>query len=217
MSTAAWVSAILTLLAILVALFKDELIRLWRHPSLNVTIKLSPPDCHKTKLKVGNILGDCYDLRIRVENKGNLRADNVQVFAAKLFRQQADGIFKEEEHFSPMNLVWSISKKSFTEGISPKMGMHCDLGHIFDPKKRIEAERGHIEQIKEAITILVLDLEAARYSGVYKLTPGTYRLELKIAASNAKPITKTLEIYLTGEWYDSEERMFSDGIGLKLV
>lgn len=100
METATWISAIATLLAVLVALFKEEITKLWRRPSLDATIRLSAPDCHKTEMTFSNLKtneivarGECYYLRIWVENKGNLRADRVQVFAAKLLRQHADGVF----------------------------------------------------------------------------------------------------------------------------
>jgi len=44
-----------------------------------------------------------------------------------------------------------------------------------------------------------------------------YRLELKIAAGNVAPIDKTVELNVTGTWFDEEEVMFRDGIGLRLV
>ncbi len=46
---------------------------------------------------------------------------------------------------------------------------------------------------------------------------GKYRLLLQIAAANKKPVKKTLEITLTGNWYDDEARMFSDGIGIRMI
>jgi len=44
-----------------------------------------------------------------------------------------------------------------------------------------------------------------------------YRLELKIAAANVAPIDKTVELDVKGNWFDEEEVMFRDGIGLRLV
>ena len=49
------------------------------------------------------------------------------------------------------------------------------------------------------------------------LQPGVYRLELKIGAGNVAPIDKTVELSVTGNWFDEEEVMFRDGIGLRLV
>jgi hypothetical protein len=225
MESATWVSAIATLLAVLVALFKEEITRLWRRPGLDAAIRLSAPDCHKTEMifsnpRTGEVIarGDCYYFRIWVENKGNLRANRVQVFAAKLLRQHADGSFKEEKQFLPMNLKWShsqIKPEIFAEGISPSMGKHCDLGHILDPELRNKMQQS--VDADEDETLFELDLEVAPNTLSHILRPGLYRLELKIAAANAKPISRTLEINLTGKWYGDENRMFSDGIGLKEV
>jgi hypothetical protein len=46
---AQWAAATATFLAVLVALFKDEVLRWWRRPQLTASIKLDPPDCHKTQ------------------------------------------------------------------------------------------------------------------------------------------------------------------------
>jgi len=40
---------------------------------------------------------------------------------------------------------------------------------------------------------------------------------LKIAAGNVAPIDKTLELTVTDNWFDEEEVLFRDGIGLRLV
>jgi hypothetical protein len=39
----------------------------------------------------------------------------------------------------------------------------------------------------------------------------------KIAAGNVAPIDKTVELNVTGNWFDEEEAMFRDGIGLRVV
>jgi hypothetical protein len=38
-----------------------------------------------------------------------------------------------------------------------------------------------------------------------------------VAAANSRPIVKKLEITLTGDWYDEEQKMFGEGIGIKLL
>jgi hypothetical protein len=139
-----WCTAILTLLAILVALFKEELTLLWRRPRLKATISLTPPHCTKTPYFVNDPESsqqksvECYFFRLWVENIGNNRANNVQVYAAQLFKKHADGRFKEVEGFLPMNLRWANnlnpSDPAVFEDLNPKMGYHCDLAHIIDPQ-----------------------------------------------------------------------------------
>jgi hypothetical protein len=214
--TAAWVGAVVTFLAVLVALFKEELVPLWRKPTLVARIRLAAPDCHKTELVSsagGQVLwrAGCYYLRLWVENTGNERAEKVQVFASKLSRRQADATFKVEHSFLPMNLRWAHNQlgvggpEIFADGISPQMGKHCDLGHIVDPQFR---------EVHANKTVLVLDLEVAPNTRSHLLAPGTYRLDLKLAAANCTPVTKTIEITHTGDWYTEEARMFADGIGM---
>ena len=226
---AVWTGSIATLLAVLVALFKEQLVRLWRRPKIEAKIRLSAPDCHKTQMTLldkstGAVLGsaDCYYFRLWVENTGNQRAEKVQVFLSKLLRRHADGSFVEDKSFLPMNLRWSHSQLSplgpeiFTEGISPKMGKHCDLGHIIDPSKRV-AFGIDLPNVGASKTILELDLEVAPNTLTHLVPPGVYRLEMQLAAANAEPATKTIEINHTGDWNSEETRMFSDGFGMKEI
>ena len=227
--TAIWAGSIATFLAVFVALFKEELVRIWRHPKLNARIILEAPDCHKTQMnifdqKTGCLLdqAECYYFRLWVENSGNQRAEKIQVFVSKLLRRHADGSFVEDKSFLPMNLKWSHSQMSplgpeiFADGISPQMGKHCDFGHIIDPSKR--SMLGHVlPTVKTGETILAMDLEVAPATLTHLIPPGTYRFNLKLAAANLEPITKVIEINLTGNWYTDENKMFSDGIGMKEI
>lgn len=240
-SIAQWVAAVLTLLAIIVALFKEALIGLFYKPILNIKADLTPPNCQKTKYNHplnatifsvpasafhhamdDEILKlDCYYLRIWVENNGNRSAKQVQVFASKLLKQRADLTFGEEEWFLPMNLKWSHSPDSdpeiYAERISSKMGKHCDLGHIIDPKERGQIPGEDRSDIPSNQIILSLDLETKTNTLSHLVPPGVYRLQLKVAASNCEPVTKCLEITLKGEWHDDQDKMFSDFFGIKVM
>src|SRR5207247_4598243 len=128
---AQWAGVIATLLAVLVALFKDEVLRWRRRPRLTVSITLAPPDCHKTQMNyqiqrtaLTFVSAECYYLRLWVENLGKTRAEQVQMFAAKLSRRSADASFKEIDGFPPMNLRWAHGQQAsggpeiFAQGIS---------------------------------------------------------------------------------------------------
>ena len=221
-----WIGSLATTAAVVVALFKEEIRSIWKRPKLVVRIRLTAPDCHKTEMRIternsGRLIakGDCYYFRIWVENKGHLRAEQVQVFVAKALRRRADNTFEEIKAFLPMNLRWTHSPygserpEIFAEGISPRMGKHCDLGHIVHPTLR---ER--IGQTPNGLpienNILELDLEVLPATKSHLIPPGVYRFELLIGAANSAPVKKTIEINLTPNWYDQEEKMFSDGIGI---
>jgi len=219
-AAAAWAGAFATLLAVLVALFKEELQRFWRKPKLEAVVRLTTPDCHKTEITVTNRQTGqvdrwpCYYLRIWIENRGNQRAEQVQVFVSKLWRKRADGTFGEERQFLPMNLLWAHIERPFLAGLSPKMGQHCDVGRVIHPSKA-SAVGEKLPTVAEDKAILALDLEVKPNTKTHLLAPGEYQLELRIAASNARPVSKKVELSVTGEWFDDETRMFADGLGMR--
>jgi hypothetical protein len=214
----------MTFFAVLVALFKEEIVRIWRRPKLSATIHPYTPDCLKTMITYHTLSGEisnaaCYYFRLWVENKGNQRADKVQVFAEKLYKLSNRGRYQESTKFLPLNLKWShaqqnqISPEIFADGISPFMGKHCDLGHIIDPKFR--KQLGIFATSDKSI--FELDTEVIPNTLSNYVEPGKYHLKLRIAASNSKPILITLKIDLTGEWFDDEELMLSRGMIIKQI
>jgi hypothetical protein len=223
---AAWVGAIATFLAVLVALFQEPLRRAWYRPILTVRIQLGPPDCHQTQMTMiattaageQQIVGQypCYYFRDWVENTGRGRATDVQVFAAELQRRQADGTFRRDDAFLPMNFKWSHSHEVFAAGLSPGMGKHCDIAHVLEPQGA--QQKGEtVVGVPSGQTVLTLDLEMEPNTRTHLLAPGVYRLLLRIAASNRMPATSTIEITHTGNWYSTESQMFADGIGFRRV
>ncbi len=234
MEEAAWAAAIATFLAALVALFKEDIVYYvfwWHHPSLIVRTRRGAPDWAKTPI-VGiypeelpsgeqvqrwGPIADAYYFRIWVENTGRERAEDVQVYAAKLWKRQADSTFQPVNTFLPMNLRWAHSpnpaEPEIFDDMNPEMGRHCDLGHICDPARKA-ATGDEIAGVEAEKTIFHLELEIKPARGSHLLPPGYYRLELRVAAANARPITKILEINHTGRWFPDEEKMFDEGVGI---
>ena len=222
-----WVAAAITFFAVLVALFKDELLKSWRKPILNLSMHAGPPDCHRTKVfttlfqpALTNVGANCHYLRLWVTNTGKTRAESVQVFVAKLLRRGADGSYAEVRGFLPMNLRWSHSEgeriEIFASGISPKMGKHCDFGHVVDPSYRVSF--GHqLKSVPAEQTILAFDVEFLSASLGYLVPPGTYRAKLLVAAANCAPRAYTLEVTLTGKWFKDETEMYTQGLGVSLT
>jgi hypothetical protein len=218
---AAWAAASATFLAALVALLKEDLVSLWRRPRLDVRIRLAPPDCHKTEFtlgsaRTGEFLGawPCYYLRVWVENLGNIRAKYVEVFARRLLRKHADDRFKEEPQFLPINLKWSHTGEVILPGISSEMGRFCDIGHVVHPDAT--AKVGHaISGTAPGVTVFCLDLQVAPNTKTHLLSPGIYRLEIRVAAANSRPVDHTIELTLTGKWFEDQAKMFTDGLGFR--
>jgi hypothetical protein len=81
-----------TLVGVFAALFKDEIVRLWRRPKLIARIKLEAPYCVKSPVHFTDgsqviFTSSSYYYRIWVENAGNERAQRVQVYAAELLER----------------------------------------------------------------------------------------------------------------------------------
>jgi len=94
--------------------------------------------------------------------------------------------------------------------------LFCDLGHISDPsKKSVTGET--LPEVSATEAVLGLDVEVMGFVGRHLLKPGTYKFSLKLAASNHPPLDYTLEVVFPGKWFDNEEKMFSDGFGLRLL
>jgi hypothetical protein len=241
-----WASAIATFTAAFVALFKEEIVKLWRRPKLIGSITLHAPDCEKTEIQVtagqnpqmvftgtnnegvvaftGSLIpnaeiwrGHAFFFRLWIENQGQQRADEVQVFAKHLKLKHADGIFRTVETFMPMNLRWTHNpahRPAIFADINPFMGRHCDLGSISDPSNPTQPLLLGLD--KEQVS-LDLALEVFPYTQSHRLIPGCYQLELRIAAANAKPIVKVIEITFTGRWYSDVSDMFKSGIGIREI
>ena len=162
---------------------------------------------------------DAYYLRLRVQNSGGQKAETVEVFADKLLERQEGGIFREVGSFLPMNLLWSHYRQPHLHVIPPGTHRHCDLAHIIDPQKRFffPGEQRTWPGIPPERTILSFDTHVQSNTRSHLVSPGTYRLLITVAAANAEPVTKTLEITLTGDWYDEQDEMLGRGIIVRVL
>lgn len=202
------------------ALAKEDITALWRRPRLRARVNLAAPDCHKTEVTVTDLRTGatidrwpCFYFRIWVENTGEVRAEQVQVFIRALLRRHADGAYRVVANFLPMNLKWSHTGVVFAQGLSPQMGQFCDVGHIVHPSNAATA--GHALDTAEGQAVMCLDVEAASNTRSHLLAPGAYRIDLLIGAANSKPVAKSIDLTLTGEWFDEADAMFTDGIGFR--
>ena len=115
-----------------------------------------------------------------------------------------------------MNLIWSNFGQMYFPRISPRMRKHCDIGHIIDPASRTDFGEGRPE-IDPSEVALAFDLVARPNNQSHVIGPGTYRLDIEIAAENALPLLKVIEISLPGPWYEDPEQMLRNGVGIRMV
>ena len=165
------------------------------------------------------LTADVYYFRLRIQNSGRQKAESIEVFAAKLEKRRADGTFGPVDSFLPMNLLWSHYRQVFLPAISPETYKHCDLAHIIDPEERksFPGEHRTWDNIPSESTLLSFDTVAKPYTQSYLVPMGTYRLKIVVAAANAGVVKKTLEITLTGDWYNDEQEMLGQGVGITIL
>lgn len=203
-NAAQWAGALMTFAAVIVALSKEWLIRLFRHPKLTACIEAKHPYCvripaRENREKPGT--GWRYWLRIWVKNEGKVRAEKVEVFLSQALVRN-NGSFEPVPNFTPMNLQWSYTHEPYVDGISPDMGRFCDFGAISDPAH---------PDLSEQRTRLSLRLQALPSIHDW-LPPGHYAFEIKLAGSNCEPVAYWIHLHLTGVWDAEPAPMLSNGL-----
>jgi hypothetical protein len=161
-------------------------------------------------------MGNCYFVRLKVENTGRTRAEKVQVYAARLAKRAVNGKFEDLPTFASLNLKWSNYPSDkpviFLDGLSPKMEAFCDVVSVCDPANPLrEPPEG---QTLSTETVAELQLEATTPSRL--LERGTYELTLRIAAANVAPIEKVLTFTHTGTWLPDDAAMRRDCLDVSL-
>ena len=219
---AQWLGAVGTILAVIVALFKDLIIAWRRAPILVATCTKETPWTLRTPIMVhgqvpvhGDVTwgGDCYFVRIKVENTGRSRAEKVQVSAQRLSKRGADNRFVDLPTILPLNLKWANLGVPILDGISPKMSYFSDVFSLCDPGNPLQRRPAGALPTS---TVAQLQLEVDPFTDTHLLTPGTYRLALRIAAANVEPVDHTIEFTHTGAWVQDDVAMRRDCLGVSL-
>lgn len=223
---AAWLEAIGTITVATVAVFHDLLYTWITRPKLDVSIRPDPPDCmmlrwgQQESVESGIQVSTkpIYYLRIRVENTGKRKAESVQIRVTKVMKKQLDGKYAISEEFPPMNLHWANSHQVFLPTIHPNTYEHCDLAHILRPSDRgMLFEQRTWDGVDPNKTILSVDTADKSYSLPHLLPPGSHRLHITISSADTKPLQKIVEVDLSGQWYDDEKTMRSQGVAVRLL
>jgi hypothetical protein len=199
-----WMTAIGTVGAVAAALFGRNIRRLWNRPRVRAIVRPNSRDHSFERIRNGH---DGYDqgyfLRLWVDNQGDERAERVQVFLDLVSKAQLDGTFNPVDGFLSMNLRWAHESsgrpEAFAEVISPGIGRQCNVGGV----------------MKSTPNEFILWTEAGPSSRSNVLPPGVYKLELKIAASNARPFPQELELRFTGAWSDDADDMYEKGVTIR--
>jgi hypothetical protein len=224
-SYAEWFTAIGTLLLAVIAIFQEPL-RRWRNrPRFMVTAKSAPPFCMSVpeylpaasngiSFLPTNPIRAVY-LRILIANVGKSTATNAEVYAQKLERQRVDETWEAIDSFPPMNLVWSDIGQMYLAKIVPQMSKYCDLASTYQPDAL--AMRGHTKEgLDPKKTSLTFRLITSPNHKGHVVGPGEYKLHILVAAENCSPASYVVKLKLSGSWYDEQEIMLRDGVGISI-
>jgi hypothetical protein len=212
-----WLTAIGTVgsvvLALLLALWGEEITHWFVRPRLSLKARVRRPDAERTKRQKlsGQSAGTAYFFRLAVRNRGNAAARDVQVFLAGVERITKAGS-EPVEQFTPMNLTWAYRGSSTLPTLLPDMPpTYCDLAHVDEP------EPIGFAQSQKGMASLVLDVEFPANTLGHVLAAGTYHFHVILAAENCRPRNYRLEIIFSGNWYSTEEKMFDAGFKMRAL
>ncbi len=229
-----WWVAFGTILLAFVAIFQDKIRSMIWRPKLDCIIELKPPDCHRTKSTLKRMTDTqqlasfySYYYRFAIWNNGNISAKNVEVMITDVLKKEGKD-FKRIEAFTPDNLLWSIlhkdfpsnSFKTYCDYISPDTFKHCNLGHIHDPKyrKKITGEDNPEFKLTDKETIFCFDVNFKSNALYYLIPPGEYKISIKVGCENAKTISRSYLIKISGKWFgDDETRMLNEGFYIEQI
>jgi hypothetical protein len=115
-----------------------------------------------------------------------------------------------------MNLRWAHSpanSPSIFETINPHMGKHCDPGSVSPTSNGSEKP---LAGMREGESTFNLAAQVFPNNNCHKLKPGKYRLEILVAAQNARPERFHVDLDWNGIFEESEERMLTNSVGITI-
>jgi hypothetical protein len=176
-------------------------------PGLDVAVSTEPPDCVRVdifNLSSPGLPVDSVYVRMRIRNDGHSLAREVQVFAESLVEFVAGQGWQPVRMFPSMNLPWSDlplgadpKLRMYFLGLGPAMNKHCDLGRIaFHGHRHVVGDSGlDVNSNAFSFETLVKPNHQGHIVG-----PGRYRIRLLLAADNARPVVRTIELVVGSEW-----------------
>jgi len=207
------------------AIFHEEFWRwtrrpkLMAHPDLNcIGIPVNFPDKDGKVVKTA----DSFQVRLVIENRGKSRAESVEVFAKKLSQKDGQGRYAECEWFLPMNLTWANQQGPFTS-ITPKIERVCNLVGVLDPVIiRADIPKSPPPQAPESFDYretCTLQIHTVVHTSSYSnwLYPGSYHLDLIVAAANADPQEVSICVSFDGRWIPEKATMLKQALRVSVA
>ena len=201
-----WVNialAIVTLGALLVALFQEKIKARFNRTRLDMEINLTPPDCHQIDLNDPRGAFICKSLyvRIKISHKNGIAGENIEIMPVSFSAVSRDGEVNKLDYFLPINLAWShFQPRTSVMRVPVGLFRHCDFGHFV---KRSDGS-----------PLLILDtmIQPNKVAGgeiPNVIKPGKYVFELLLSGDNVKPFIKKWELEFN-QWSEDEAQMLKN-------
>lgn len=190
------IAAFITLCAVIVALFKDDLREYWKRPILDffepteMTIEEFNTNSESGS-STDNLVANKYISRIEIKNNGNLPSINTEIFIEKLeFKEKDTNIIQTIECYGKP-LEWNGTES--TSMILPVGAKKLiDITKITAPEK---VSRPDSQTTKNPSKIIIGGIENNK-----EQTKGTWYATFGLYAQNHKPISFKIEMEWTGIW-----------------
>lgn len=221
-NVAEWAVAVSTVLLAFVAVGQEWIRAWWDSPEFEVTTACAPPDCVMVPVHSmidGSFIANAMYLRIRVKNVGRATARYLEVYADSLHKLCPDGVRNLVTAFPVMNLKWANTAGDiYIRRLAPDMPKHCDICHVIDPAGRAGTSDDRPDlRLTNSQTSMAFDLQSSPNHKGHIVGPGTYLLEVLVAAENRRPVRRTIEIELKGPWSPDETTMLRDHMSIKVL
>lgn len=182
--------------AVIIALFKDELLWLLKHPELTTDTDavdfLSDDDASGQ-----NVVSSRYFKPIRVMNTGKATAKNCRVIIDSIVYGAADELVKNELLSSPQDVRWQNSGNQ-KEDIAVACNRVFELFQILPER--------HEDKLKK-----IPSVPTKLFIGGFEIKPehngGEYIVTLKIESENSDPKVFKIKITWTGAWRNQKTEM----------
>ncbi|HBD05109.1 TPA: hypothetical protein DCZ32_01475 [Candidatus Uhrbacteria bacterium] len=201
--------AVVTFLALLVALFQERIRKYWNRATLDMEINLTPPDSHQIALsnRNGEIVRQTIYVRVKVIHKKGSAGENVEIMPINFLRVDENNNLSVLKYFLPISLVWShFQPRTNTIRVPANLFRHCDFGHF------IKSQNGNKSILLLDTIVQSNPVADGEIPNVIK--SGKYQFELLLSGDNVKTLRKKWEIEFEN-WSDNESEMLNNNIKIR--
>lgn len=192
-------------------------------PQLHIKFKfgMGSLHSHQTTMKMRQTRESfpVYYFLFSVVNDGVRQADDCEAILEKIWEEDSAGELQPVKEFIPVNLKWSGEDpdKDFRgacfKTIYPKgREIFCDIARIKHPSQKDRSAWRGLSEEDQQKNKFFFELPRRYFCGWDCLMPSKYPYHIQISAysKNGGKATEKFKIRWSGNWEDTEEKMFKE-------